>query len=109
MSYKIENTIPEGLFDEDEDLFAESKPKAVNQRKSNAVLYVYKIIRGSSRPLTQKEILQKLAEMPWEVRLERKALGRIIHGLCQDPENGIVCEKGGIRFDPSRESAEWAA
>ncbi len=110
MSFKIEKTIPEGLFDDDEDLFSEvCKPKKVNKRKSNAVLYVYKIIRGSKRPLKQQEILEKLAEMPWDVKIERKALGRIVHGLCEDPDNGIVCGEAGIYFDSSRESAEWAA
>lgn len=77
---------------DDEDMEENTKKK--NSRKSLVPLYVYLILKeqsDSSRPLKQVDLIRILKEYPYEISMERKALGRIIHNL-EDSEIGIYTE-----------------
>ena len=79
----------------EEELDALSRPKKANTRKSMAPLFVYLILAehsDSEHPLTQQQILTYLADDPYEVVLERKALSRIIHNL-KDSQVGVYTDK----------------
>lgn len=79
----------------EEELDALSRPKKANTRKSMAPLFVYLILAehsDSEHPLTQQQILSYLADDPYEVVLERKALSRIIHNL-KDSQVGVYTDK----------------
>ena len=79
----------------DEELDELSRPQSANSRKSLAPLFVYLILRhhsDSDHPLKQQEILSMLADDPYEVVIERKALGRIIHNL-KNSDVGIYSDK----------------
>ncbi len=79
----------------EEELDALSRPKKANTRKSLAPLFVYLILAehsDSGHPLTQRQILTYLADDPYEVVLERKALSRIIHNL-KDSQLGVYTDK----------------
>ena len=88
------------MTDEQVDrLFAEKK---TNSLKSLAPLFVYLILQEHSdkhRHLTHRQIRDYLAEYPYEIDLERKALGRCIHlltaidrGIYSDPRYGTWLE-----------------
>ncbi len=74
------------------------RPKKTNSRKSLAPLFVYLILKehsNRSHHLRQHDILKYLAQYPYEITIERKALGRILHnltdsqlGICSDPQSG---------------------
>lgn len=71
-------------FNEPCELKAAYKPKKANSRKSNANIFIYRILQKHSdkqRPMKQKDILSKLADMPYEIVIERKALSRTLHSL----------------------------
>lgn len=75
----------------DEEIDAFYRPKKKNNRKSLLPLFVYLILEKFSsedRPLHQQEIIDILAERPYEITIERKALGRVIHSLA-DSDLGI--------------------
>ncbi|MBQ0109276.1 MAG: hypothetical protein KBS44_03260 [Clostridiales bacterium] len=79
----------------DEALDEYYRPKKMNGVKSLAPLFVYLILKECSsdeRHLKQAEIL-KLLSSKYEIFLERKALGRILH-LLADSRLFIYCEKG---------------
>ena len=85
--------------DEDKDLTDEEfdelyRPKKSNSRKSLAPLFIYEILTKNSnteKHLRHKDILDILSRYPYEVTLERKALGRIIH-ILTDSWNHAVCQ-----------------
>ncbi len=82
----------------DEQLDEYYKPKKGNSRKSLAPLFVYLILKEKSsaeKPLRQKDILEILSGFPYEIKIERKALSRIIHGLC-DSQLSIYSNATGI-------------
>ena len=75
---------------EDEDDYDEDtldilyRRKKRNSRKQMLSLFVYSILRQYSNPdkhMSQQDIIDKLVEMPYELTIERKAVGRVIHGL----------------------------
>lgn len=79
----------------EEELDELSRPKSVNTRKSMAPLFVYLILQqhsSSKHPLKQQEILTYLAEAPYEVVIDRKTLGRILHNL-SDSQFGIYTDR----------------
>lgn len=92
----------------DEELDELYRPKKSNSRKSLAPLFVYKILKEETnrdRHVTQKEIAARLAEYPYEITIERKALARVIHNL-EDTGFGITSKpKAGYWYD---ESKIWA-
>ena len=100
--------------DEDEDYEATDylyRPKKQNSRKSLAPVFVYLILLNHSSPrnhLKQSTILDMLASYPYEVNIERKALGRIIHGLADSGLGIYSSKKDGCWFDEYSESC-WAA
>ena len=68
----------------EEELDELSRPKSVNTRKSMAPLFVYLLLKertSEGHSMKQQEILNALADRPYEIVLERKALGRILHNL----------------------------
>ena len=96
--------------DEEEDYEATDylyRPKKQNSRKSLVPLLVYLILVNYSSPkrhLSQNAVLKILARYPYEVKLERKALNRVIHGLA-DSGVGVAFKKGdGCWFD---EDSVW--
>lgn len=80
-SFFYQPIIDDEIDEEFDDMF---RPKKENSRKSLAPLFIYLILKEHStfkKPMRQKEILEFLEKYPYEIRLERKALSRIIHGL----------------------------
>ena len=96
----------ENLTDEEIDEFY--RPRKQNNRRTLAPLFVYFILRehsGPDRRLSQNDIIDLLAEDPYEIRIERKALGRVLH-LLADSGVGIVSSpRYGAWYDPEE---EWA-
>ena len=90
-------------YDED-DLDLLYRRKKRNSRKQMLSLFVYSILRQYSSPdkhMSQQEIIDKLVEMPYELTIERKAVGRVIHGL-EDEFLGIhSIPKEGAWYDPN--------
>ena len=79
----------------DEEMDALSRPQNANSRKSMVPLFVYLILKqhsDSEHPLKQQEIISYLADDPYEVVIERKALSRVIHNL-KDSQLGIYTDK----------------
>ena len=94
----------EDLTDEELDEFY--RPRKTNNRRTLAPLFVYFILKHHSGPekhLSQNEIIDILSKDPYEVRIERKALGRVIH-LLSDSGLGIVsAPRYGAWYDPDHE------
>jgi hypothetical protein len=83
----------EGMSEEEQDDL--SRPKNANSRKSLVPLFVYLILlqhSDSEHPLRQQEIISYLADEPYEVVIERKALSRVLHNL-RDSQIGIYTDK----------------
>ena len=97
----------ENLTDEELDEFY--RPKKTNSRRTLAPLFVYSILRSRSGPekhLSQNDIIELLSEYPYEISIERKALGRVIH-LLSDSGVGVVSIPGyGTWYDPEH---EWSS
>lgn len=86
---ELEDVLPEDVLD------SYSNPVNANTRKSMAPLFVYLVLKERSaedRPMKQQEILDALAGRPYEIVLERKALGRILHNLA-DSNLGIYTDR----------------
>ena len=86
---------------EEEQLDEMYRPRKMNGRKSLAPLFVYEIISknsSSKKHLRQQEILQELEKYPYEITLERKAVGRMIQNLV-DSQYGIYSDKTGVWMD----------
>ena len=87
------NMTDEELDALDDELYSLKK---TNSRKSIAPLFIYLILKEKSsadRHFSQEELAQILSKMPYEIKLERKAIGRIIHNLV-DSDLGIYSLKG---------------
>ena len=85
---ELADCLPEDVLD------SYSNPVSVNTRKSMASLFVYLVLKertSEGNPMKQQDILNALAESPYEIVLERKALGRTLHNLA---DSGL-----GIRTD----------
>lgn len=77
------------------------RPRKMNGRKSLAPLFVYEIISkksNSKHHLRQQDILKELEKYPYEISLERKAIGRMIQNLV-DSQYGIYSDKTGVWMD----------
>lgn len=75
------------------------RPMKTNTRKSMVPLFVYLILQEKSSTqnhMRQQDILKVLEEV-YEVRIERKALSRLIHGL-SDSQLPIFTDKTGVWF-----------
>ena len=90
----------ENLTDEEIDEFY--RPRKTNNRRTLAPLFVHMILKEKSSPekhLSQNEIIDILSEDPYEIQIERKALGRVIH-LLADSGIGVVSAPGyGTWYD----------
>ena len=93
----------ENLTDEEIDEFY--RPRKTNSRKTLAPLFIYFAVRDHSSPekhLSQNDIIDILSKDPYEITIERKAVGRVIH-LLADSGVGIVSMPGcGTWYDRSR-------
>lgn len=86
-------------FLEEEQLERMEKPMKTNSRKSLAPLFVYLILQNKSSaqtPMRQQQILREL-EKEYELRMERKALSRLLHGL-SNAQLPICMDKTGVWF-----------
>ena len=94
------------MSEEEEEEYLDSlyRPKKRNNRKQMLSLFVYRILTQKTnpdKPMSQQEIIDKLVEMPYELTIERKAVGRVIHGL-EDEFLGIhSIPKEGAWYDPN--------
>ena len=89
--------------EEDEDFI--NNTKKANNRKTLAPLYVHMILMectNRQKHLTYQEILDRLAGFPYEVEIERKALGRILHLLEEEDFLGVVNTRKGTWYEPHR-------
>ena len=96
----------ENMTDEEIDEFY--RPRKTNNRRTLAPLFVHMILKEKSSPekhLSQNEIIDILSEDPYEIQIERKALGRVLH-LLADSGLGVVSNpRYGAWYDPEE---EWA-
>ena len=86
---------------DEEQLDEMYRPRKMNGRKSLAPLFVYEIISrksSSKKHLRQQEILRELEKYPYEITVERKAIGRIVQNLV-DSQYGIFSDKTGVWMD----------
>ena len=86
----------------EEELDELYRPQRVNSRKSLAPLFVYEILckkSDSKHHLRQQDILKELAVYPYEISLERKALGRILHNLLDSSQYAVFSDKTGVWVD----------
>lgn len=86
---------------DDEELDELYRPRKMNGRKSLAPLFVYEILSkksNSKKHLRQQDILKELEKYPYEISLERKAVGRMIQNLV-DSQYGIYSDKTGVWMD----------
>ena len=94
----------ENLTDEEIDEFY--RPRKQNNRRTLAPLFVYFILKEHSAPdrrLSQGAIIDLLAEDPYEINIERKALSRVLH-LLADSGLGVVSNpRYGAWYDPEEE------
>ena len=98
--------------DEEEDYEATDylyRPLKQNSRKSLAPVFVYLILVNYSGPdhhISQKGLIN-LLERRYEITIERKALGRIIHGLADSGLGIFFSKRDGCWYDADAE--RWAA
>ncbi|MCR4593475.1 MAG: hypothetical protein K5761_00280 [Clostridiales bacterium] len=89
----------------DEELDDYYRPQKTNTRKSLAPLFIFEILTKYSdinTHLRQNEIIKKLAEYPYEISLERKALSRIIHNLTDSPNYAVFQDKTGVWMEQEK-------
>ncbi len=95
----------ENLTDEEAD--ERHRPKRMNGRKSLAPLFIYEILKKDSTPekhISQSEIVSILRHYPYEVSIERKAVGRTLHLLADAGLGVISTTRDGAWYD---ECACW--
>ena len=89
----------------DEELDELYRPKKALSRKSMISLFIYKFLVENSSPdhcYSHKEIGEKLLQYPYEIKVERKAVARAIHGL-EDTGFGIITiPRKGVCYDEER-------
>ncbi len=85
IAYKNSICFTQTVDDDCDEVFDDLyRPKKANSRKSMIPLFVYLILKEHSNPakhLRQKEIIEILKKYPYEISVERKAIGRTIHNL----------------------------
>ena len=90
----------DSVSDEEED--ERHRPRKMNSRKSLAPLFIYQILKTYSSPekhLTHAGIIRILRECPYEVKIERKAVGRALHLLADSGIGIISTSKDGAWYD----------
>lgn len=87
----------------DEELDELYRPKKMNSRKALLPLFVYQVLTQETncdKHYTQNDIIRALSGFPYEISIERKALSRTLHALC-DSGIGIQSNpKMGSWYDP---------
>ena len=101
VSYRLTELPCDGSeFDGEAKARPNGRPSQSNARKSLVPLYVYKILAEKSsviRPIPQERILEILADYPYEIFIERKALGRVIESLVRE-DIGIYKSRKGVYY-----------
>lgn len=85
----------------DEELDELYRPRKMNNRKSLAPLFIFEILKSASSPhrhLTQNELIRRLLDYPYELTMERKAVGRTLH-LLADAGIGVCSTRQGAWYD----------
>ncbi len=98
VDYQLRLNIERLELMDDDELDEMFRPKKTNTRKSIAPLFVYFILKENTnvkKHFHQKDILKELSKYPYEITLERKALGRIIHNLV-DSQLSVKADKTGV-------------
>lgn len=99
----------EGMTDEEIDRFY--RPKKSNSRKSLAPLFVYEILTKYSsedKHLRLNDIISILNKYPYEISIERKALGRLIHNLVDALDYAVYQDHTGVWVNQSRRRSRVA-
>lgn len=89
-----------GFMDEDDE--EDGIQKKANGRKTLGTLYVYQILRdntNSRKHFKQQDIIDRLEDFPYELSLERKAVGRILHLLEDEDGLGICVDSTGAWYE----------
>lgn len=95
-----EDDLVEETADED-DSAAASAGKKMNDRRTLATMYVYDILKSNTtsyRRMTHNELIGQLEQYPYELDIERKALGRIIN-LLESEHIGIHTSGSGSWYE----------
>lgn len=85
----------------EEELDMLYRPKQMNSRKALAPLFLYLILKHRTTPetpITQNQLISRLSEYPYEISLERKAVGRTLH-LLADAGIGVYASHRGAWYD----------
>ncbi len=85
----------------DEELDELYRPRRSNERKTLAPLYILEILRertDAGHHMTQNDIIRALSESPYELELERKAVGRIVNLLFNEGLH-VYSDRSGTWYD----------
>ena len=97
----------ENIDEIDCDNLEKYRRKEVNKREYYAAAFVLDILIRKTDPqnhLKQLEILKLLHEYPYEINIERKKLGRIVHGLADSGIGVLYSKHEGVWYD---ETERW--
>ena len=86
----------------EEELDEFYRRRKANDRKTLAVLYIFEILKaGTDRDhhMSQNAIIRALSEDPYELKLERKAVGRIVNLLFNEGLH-VYSDRTGAWYDP---------
>lgn len=84
------------------------RPRKANDRKTMAVLYIYEILKSRTdreHHMSQNDIIKALAENPYELVMERKAVGRIVSLLFNEGMH-VYSDRTGAWYDAAMELYE---
>lgn len=87
----------EEISEDELDEMYRNRPQA-NSAKSLLPLFVYQILGEHSSPekhLRQQDIIDLLKQSPYEIKVERKAISRILYTLNDWFPDSVLCDKNG--------------
>ena len=98
----------EDLFEDEYDDFDEEEDqsailKGMNKRKTMAPVHVYRILVARTNPehhMSQAEI-SRILESKYDIKVERKAVARAIHTLCDEGLGIKASKRDGVWYDSS--------
>jgi len=93
----------DGIYYDSEGSVAEHTivDKMTNSPNSLAPLHIFTILKtmtDKDSALKIPKVQEKLAAEPYNLIVERKAVGRVLHTL-EDAQVGVVCSKSGAYYD----------
>ena len=89
----------ENMTDEERDEYY--RPKKKNSRKTLLPLFIYLILQrytDDDHPMSQQQLLERLAAHPYELTVERKALSRALHTMEEDGVGIVTDGKNGAWY-----------